>query len=212
MSASAETNVARPIRALAETVCEAPASCLASSSRARDGRQLLLLTRRAIVTARSGQGRRHALPGRCDGLLNGLAVELITWAHPLDRPQAFRGHLALTGDVVSVCLPFVRTYQADGWTALGDPTRRAIFERLAERPRAVGELATELPVSRPAVSQHLKVLKEARLVVDQPAGTRRIYRLEPDGVGALRADLERFWGKALAAYKAVVEQGEEEVS
>jgi DNA-binding transcriptional ArsR family regulator len=114
--------------------------------------------------------------------------------------------------VVSVCLPFVQTYQADGWTALGDPTRRAIFERLAERPRAVGELATELPVSRPAVSQHLKVLKEARLVVDQPAGTRRIYRLDPDGVGALRADLERFWGKALAAYKAVVEQGEEEVS
>jgi DNA-binding transcriptional ArsR family regulator len=114
--------------------------------------------------------------------------------------------------VVSVCLPFVRTYQADGWTALGDPTRRAIFERLAERPRAVGELATELPVSRPAVSQHLKVLKQARLVVDQPAGTRRIYRLDPDGVGALRADLERFWGKALAAYKAVVEQGEEEVS
>jgi DNA-binding transcriptional ArsR family regulator len=114
--------------------------------------------------------------------------------------------------VVSVCLPFVQTYQADGWTALGDPTRRAIFERLAERPRAVGELATELPVSRPAVSQHLKVLKQARLVVDQPAGTRRIYRLDPDGVGALRADLERFWGKALAAYKAVVEQGEEEVS
>jgi DNA-binding transcriptional ArsR family regulator len=106
----------------------------------------------------------------------------------------------------------VQTYQADGWTALGDPTRRAIFERLAERPRAVGELARELPVSRPAVSQHLKVLKEARLVVDQPAGTRRIYRLDPDGVGALRADVERFWGKALAAYKAVVEQGEEEVS
>jgi DNA-binding transcriptional ArsR family regulator len=131
---------------------------------------------------------------------------------PLDRPQAFRDQLALTKDAVSVNLPFVPTYQADGWTALGDPTRRAIFERLAERPRAVGELARELPVSRPAVSQHLKVLKEARLVVDQPAGTRRIYRLEPDGVGALRADLERFWGKALAAYKAVVEQGEEEVS
>jgi DNA-binding transcriptional ArsR family regulator len=109
----------------------------------------------------------------------------------------------------------VQTYQAhraDGWTALGDPTRRAIFERLAERPRAVGELARELPVSRPAVSQHLKVLKEARLVLDQPAGNRRIYRLDPDGVGALRADLERFWGSALAAYKAVVEQPTEEVS
>jgi DNA-binding transcriptional ArsR family regulator len=100
----------------------------------------------------------------------------------------------------------VPTYQADGWTALGDPTRRAIFERLAERPRAVGELARELPVSRPAVSQHLKVLKDARLVVDRPAGNRRIYRLDPDGVGALRADLEQFWTKALAAYKATVEQ------
>jgi DNA-binding transcriptional ArsR family regulator len=98
----------------------------------------------------------------------------------------------------------------DAWTALGDPTRRAIFERLAERPRAVVELAIELPVSRPAVSQHLKVLKEARLVTDRPAGTRRIYRLDPDGVGALRADLERFWNIALTAYKAVAEQPTEE--
>jgi DNA-binding transcriptional ArsR family regulator len=104
----------------------------------------------------------------------------------------------------------VRTYQGVGWTALGDPTRRAIFERLAERPRAVGELARELPVSRPAVSQHLKVLKDARLVIDEPVGTRRIYRLDPDGLGALRADLERFWSKALATYKAVVEQGGED--
>jgi DNA-binding transcriptional ArsR family regulator len=106
----------------------------------------------------------------------------------------------------------VQTYQADGWTALGDPTRRAIFERLADRPRAVGELAGELPVSRPAVSQHLKVLKEARLVVDRRAGTRRIYQLDPTGLGALRADLEQFWGKALAAYKAAVEERTEEVS
>jgi DNA-binding transcriptional ArsR family regulator len=113
--------------------------------------------------------------------------------------------------IVSCNLPFVQTYQGAGWNALGDATRRAIFERLAERPRAVGELATELPVSRPAVSQHLKVLKEARLVVDQRAGNRRIYRLDPDGVAALRADLERFWGKALTAYKAAVEQQEEEV-
>ena len=103
-------------------------------------------------------------------------------------------------------------HQADRWTALGDPTRRAIFERLAERPQPVGELARELPVSRPAVSQHLKVLKEARLVVAQPAGTRRIYRLDTDGVGALCADLERFWSRALAAYKTVVEQPEEDVS
>jgi DNA-binding transcriptional ArsR family regulator len=104
------------------------------------------------------------------------------------------------------------TYRVDGWTALGDPTRRAIFERLADRPRAVGELARELPVSRPAVSQHLKVLKDAGLVVDRRAGNRRIYQLDPDGVGALRAQLDRFWSKALAAYKTAVEQHTEEVS
>lgn len=97
-------------------------------------------------------------------------------------------------------------YQSDAWTALGDPTRKAIFELLADRPRAVGELAGELPVSRPAVSQHLRVLKDAGLVVDRPVGTRRIYRVDPDGLSALRADLERFWGKALAGYKAAVEQ------
>ncbi|HWM13837.1 MAG TPA: metalloregulator ArsR/SmtB family transcription factor [Gaiellaceae bacterium] len=99
-----------------------------------------------------------------------------------------------------------------GLAALGDPTRRAIFERLSERPRAVGELARELPVSRPAVSQHLRVLKDAGLVVDRPAGARRIYRLDPDGVGELRAYLDQFWTKALAAYKTAVEQRPEEVS
>jgi len=98
----------------------------------------------------------------------------------------------------------------DAWTALGDPTRRAIFEQLAEQPRAVVELARAVPVSRPAVSQHLKVLKEARLVTDRAAGTRRIYRLDPDGVGALRTDLERYWNQALAGYKAIVEQTTEE--
>jgi DNA-binding transcriptional ArsR family regulator len=103
------------------------------------------------------------------------------------------------------------TYRTDGLTALGDPTRRAIFEQLAERPRAVGELARELPVSRPAVSQHLKVLKDAGLVIDRSAGTRRIYQLDPDGVGALRAYLDQFWNRSLAAYKAVVEQHEEDV-
>jgi DNA-binding transcriptional ArsR family regulator len=108
--------------------------------------------------------------------------------------------------MVSVRLPFVATYRVDGWSALGDATRRAIFERLADRPRAVGDLADELPVSRPAVSQHLKVLKEARLVVDRRAGNRRIYQLDPAGVDALRADLEQFWSKALAAYKAAVEE------
>jgi DNA-binding transcriptional ArsR family regulator len=103
------------------------------------------------------------------------------------------------------------TYRTDGFTALGDPTRRAIFEQLADRPRAVGELARELPVSRPAVSQHLKVLKDAGLVVDRAAGTRRIYQLDPDGVGALRVYLDQFWNRSLAAYKAAVEQHEEDV-
>jgi DNA-binding transcriptional ArsR family regulator len=98
----------------------------------------------------------------------------------------------------------------DALTALGEPTRRAIFDQLAERPRAVVELARALPVSRPAISQHLKVLKEAQLVMDRPAGTRRIYRLDPDGVGALRADLERYWNQALAAYKEIVEHPTEE--
>ncbi len=102
------------------------------------------------------------------------------------------------------------TYQTDGLTALADPTRRAIFERLADEPRAVGDLASELPVSRPAVSQHLKVLKDARLVVDRPVGTRRIYQVDPNGVGELRAYLDQFWSKALAAYKAAVEQRMEE--
>jgi DNA-binding transcriptional ArsR family regulator len=106
----------------------------------------------------------------------------------------------------------VATYQTDGWTALGDPTRRAIFERVAEHPQAVVELARELPVSRPAVSQHLKVLKEAGLVVDRPAGTRRIYHLDPGGLEALRAELDRFWTKALADYKVVAEQRTEEIS
>jgi DNA-binding transcriptional ArsR family regulator len=102
-------------------------------------------------------------------------------------------------------------YGVDRWTALGDPTRREIFERLADRPQAVGELAGGLPVSRPAVSQHLKVLKEAGLVVDHPAGNRRIYQLNPDGVDALRAQLDRFWTKTLAAYKAAAERPIEEV-
>lgn len=106
----------------------------------------------------------------------------------------------------------MQTYQVNRWSALGDPTRRAIFERLADHPQAVGRLAGELPVSRPAVSQHLKVLKDAGLVLDHRAGNRRIYQLDPDGVGALRAELEQFWNKALATYKTVVEQREKEDS
>ncbi len=102
------------------------------------------------------------------------------------------------------------TYPPDGWTALGDPTRRAIFERIAVRPQAVGELAGELPVSRPAVSQHLKVLKEAGLVFDRPDGNRRLYAIDPDGVGALRAYLDQFWNQALASFKEAAERSDEE--
>jgi DNA-binding transcriptional ArsR family regulator len=100
----------------------------------------------------------------------------------------------------------VTTHGADALTVLADPTRRAIFERVVERPRAVGELARELPVGRPAVSQHLKVLREAKLVTARPRGTRRIYEVDPEGVVALRAYVERFWTSALAAYQAAVEQ------
>jgi DNA-binding transcriptional ArsR family regulator len=96
--------------------------------------------------------------------------------------------------------------------ALGDPTRRAIFERLAAGPTAVGEIARELPVSRPAVSQHLKVLKLAGLVSDRKVGNRRIYSLDPGGVGALRAYVDRFWNQALEAFKTAVEQRDGEVS
>ena len=97
-------------------------------------------------------------------------------------------------------------YHGAALAALADPTRRAIFERLADRPRAVGELAKELPVSRPAVSQHLKVLLDAGLVSARSEGSRRIYGIDPDGVGALRAYLDRFWNRALAAFKDAVEQ------
>ena len=89
--------------------------------------------------------------------------------------------------------------------AIADPTRRQVFERLAEGPRSVGELAEGLPVSRPAVSQHLKVLKDAGLVVDRAEGTRRVYEIDPHGLGALRAWLDQFWGDALAAFKAEAE-------
>jgi DNA-binding transcriptional ArsR family regulator len=102
------------------------------------------------------------------------------------------------------------TLEVDAWTALGDPTRREIFKRLGDRPLPVGQIASGLPVSRPAVSQHLKVLKNARLVIDERSGNRRIYRVDPYGIAALRADLEEFWAKTLAAYKEVVERSMEE--
>jgi DNA-binding transcriptional ArsR family regulator len=100
----------------------------------------------------------------------------------------------------------VITYEVDPWDALGDGTRRAIFEYLVARPRAVGELARDLPVSRPAVSQHLRVLKDAGLVSDRADGTRRVYAVNPAGLGALRADLDRFWTHGLAAFKSAAER------
>jgi DNA-binding transcriptional ArsR family regulator len=98
----------------------------------------------------------------------------------------------------------------DGWSALADGTRRAIVGRLAEGPQAVGQLAAELPVSRSAVSQHLKVLKDAGLVSERAVGTRRFYRLNPAAVAALRDQLDTFWQKALASYLDVAEQATEE--
>ncbi len=95
--------------------------------------------------------------------------------------------------------------QDNGFKALGDPTRRAIFELLADGPRAVGDVAGDLPVSRPAVSQHLAVLKEAGLVVDRQDGTRRLYQLDPNGVAAMRTYFDRFWDRSLAAFKAAAE-------
>jgi DNA-binding transcriptional ArsR family regulator len=96
------------------------------------------------------------------------------------------------------------------FAALSDPTRRAVFERLAGGPRAVGEIAAGLPVSRPAVSQHLKVLKDAGLVSDRPEGARRVYQIDPGGLGALRAWLDRFWALALDAYAQEVDRQSKE--
>ena len=90
--------------------------------------------------------------------------------------------------------------------ALGDPTRRTIFERVAARPSAVGDLARGLPVSRPAVSQHLKVLKEAGLVTETPEGTRRIYRLDPRGIAVMRDWLDQYWSTALGAFAAFADE------
>ncbi|MGH2759664.1 MAG: ArsR/SmtB family transcription factor [Actinomycetota bacterium] len=104
----------------------------------------------------------------------------------------------------------MKTYQDDPLTALADPSRRAIFEVLAVRPCAVVDIAKEMPISRPAVSQHLKVLKAAGLVVDRPAGTRRIYEIDLRGLSALRSQLDEFWTNALAAYKVAVEAKEDE--
>jgi DNA-binding transcriptional ArsR family regulator len=111
---------------------------------------------------------------------------------------------ACTDRTVSDSLPFVDTY-GDALGLLGDPSRRAIFELLARRPSSVSELAQQLPISRPAVSQHLRVLKDGGLVVSRPEGTRRVYRLNPDGVTALRAYLDRIWDDALTAFQKAAE-------
>ena len=97
-------------------------------------------------------------------------------------------------------------YQDSQLDALGDPTRRAILARLIDGPMPVGELARDFPVSRPAISQHLRVLKQAQLVVDRPAGNRRLYRLNPVGFETVREYLEQFWAQALSAFKREVEK------
>ncbi|HXL48739.1 MAG TPA: metalloregulator ArsR/SmtB family transcription factor [Xanthobacteraceae bacterium] len=98
----------------------------------------------------------------------------------------------------------------DVLAALADPTRRRVFERLRSGPRPVGAIARSMPVSRPAVSQHLKALKEAGLVADRQEGTRRVYFIDPHGLGALRRWLDQFWDEALAAFQAEVELGKRE--
>jgi DNA-binding transcriptional ArsR family regulator len=95
---------------------------------------------------------------------------------------------------------------ATALSALADPTRRAVFERLREGPASVGDVAAGLPVSRPAVSQHLKALKSAGLVMDRPEGTRRVYTIDPDGLGELRRWLNEFWDDALESFKNEVEK------
>ncbi|MBS0221300.1 MAG: winged helix-turn-helix transcriptional regulator [Proteobacteria bacterium] len=95
-------------------------------------------------------------------------------------------------------------------TALGDPTRRTIFELIAERPRSVAEITRQVPVSQSAVSQHLKVLRDSRLVRAEPKGASNIYHIDPHGLGQMRAWLDRFWSKTLVAYKVFVEQSSRE--
>ena len=102
------------------------------------------------------------------------------------------------------------TNPAVALTALADPTRRAIFERLARSPSAVGDLAREFPVSRPAVSQHLKVLKSAGLVTDQAAGTRRVYSIDAAGVAAVREYFEQFWQQSLASFRTAASKPAQE--
>lgn len=98
------------------------------------------------------------------------------------------------------------TYALDPWVALGDPSRRQIFERIAQRPQSVNEIVQTVTISRPAVSQHLRVLREANLVTVRAAGTRRIHQVNPDGLRALRRDLDSYWAGVLANFKELAEQ------
>jgi DNA-binding transcriptional ArsR family regulator len=100
----------------------------------------------------------------------------------------------------------VTTYHDSQLDALGDPTRRAILARLIDGPRAVGDLAADFPVSRPAISQHLRILKNANLVIDRASGNRRLYQLNPEGFETLREYFEQFWGQALNAFRREVEK------
>ena len=108
--------------------------------------------------------------------------------------------------MVNINLRLVNTYQETKLDALGDATRRAIVQRLLIGPVSVGKLAEEFPVSRPAISQHLRVLKEANLVTDRADGTRRVYQLNPQGFESLREYFDQFWTSALAAFKQKVEE------
>jgi DNA-binding transcriptional ArsR family regulator len=118
---------------------------------------------------------------------------------------ARRAERDVSGVSVGVNLPFVVTYGDARLSLFGDPTRRAIFELLARQPWSVGELAKQLPITRPAVSQHLRVLKDGGLVVSRSEGTRRVYQIDPAGVDALRAYLDRVWDRALGAYQQAAE-------
>jgi len=97
----------------------------------------------------------------------------------------------------------------DALTALSDPTRRVVFERLVDGPRSVADIASTLPVSRPAVSQHLRVLKDAGLVFDTKQGTRRLYQIDPEGIDNIRKYFDQFWHRALVAFKRAAERGKE---
>jgi DNA-binding transcriptional ArsR family regulator len=127
---------------------------------------------------------------------------------PLSLPDSFitRGNIAVDIQSVRANLPLVNAYLQAGLDALADATRMAIFQKLSNGPIAVNELASTMPVTRPAVSQHLKVLKDAGLVTDIKAGTRRLYQLDPQGVARLRFHFDQMWSKALSSFQQVVEE------